>query len=174
MKDRSTTVATGTPRPIDPTEAAMTAGLLARGSMPSATAFPGMAQWHLERRLAAYSCGGSRGVSPHSLFTPSPGHRPFHAYRAGGDLSSLGVEIARLEIRPGAVMVQPFRQGRPDDPGRRRAPPRQDDQAQGSAGPGGRLQNHREGAAHRPYGSRQGQVDRGLRADAAGARPGLP
>jgi hypothetical protein len=56
-------------------------------------AFPDFsAQWHLERRLAAYSCGGSRGVSPHSLFTPFPGHRPLHAYRGEGHLSSLSIE----------------------------------------------------------------------------------
>src|SRR5580658_1472585 len=35
------------------------AGLLARGSLPCA-AFP-VSQWHLGARLAAYSCGGSRG-----------------------------------------------------------------------------------------------------------------
>lgn len=74
----------------------MTAGLLARGSMLFATAFPGReAQWHLERRLAAYSCGGSRGIAPHSLFTPWPGHRLIHAYRPKMRLASLTAALIR-------------------------------------------------------------------------------
>ncbi len=58
----------GTPRPR--TYFAM-AGLLARGSSPS-SAFPGLRPvacfgcW-----LTAYSCGGSAGVSPASLFAPA-------------------------------------------------------------------------------------------------------
>jgi hypothetical protein len=74
-----------------------------------AAAFPGvMTQWHLERRLAAYSCGGSRGVSPHSLFTPFPGHRPLHAYRGKEHLSSLSIENGpALKSGPGLFMVRP-------------------------------------------------------------------
>src|SRR5579871_1582734 len=30
-------------------------------------------QWHIERSLAGYSCGGSRGIKPRSLSNPSNG-----------------------------------------------------------------------------------------------------
>src|SRR4051794_13442136 len=52
----------------------LAAGLLARGSPPR-PAFPGLAQWRVGLRLAAYSCGGSAGLGPRaapaSLLVPS-------------------------------------------------------------------------------------------------------
>jgi hypothetical protein len=39
-------------------------------------AFPGLqAQWHYGRVLAAYSCGGSCGITPRSLLIPEGNHR---------------------------------------------------------------------------------------------------
>ena len=74
------------------------------GRCPALPPSRDMSQWHLERRLAAYSCGGSRGFSPHSLFTPLPGHRPSMNTQPAGHLSTLGVEeLPGLEKRPGAV-----------------------------------------------------------------------
>ena len=59
----------------------MTAGLLARGSVPS-TAFP-VSQWLYGVRLAAHSCGGSRGIGrepvPRSLLIPE-GNRQLQSY----------------------------------------------------------------------------------------------
>jgi len=51
----------------------MQVGLLARGSSPRST-FPGSneAQWLFRTRLAAYSCGGSRGFDPHEGPTAFP------------------------------------------------------------------------------------------------------
>ena len=54
------------------------AGLLARGSLPSA-AFPGNSQWH-RRGLVAYSCGGSAGVES-SRFENARTGFPFHLPR---------------------------------------------------------------------------------------------
>ena len=53
------------------------AGLLARGSIVSSHLPDATRQWHIERRLAAYSCGGSHGfdasrIPPRSLFTRQP------------------------------------------------------------------------------------------------------
>ena len=51
------------------------AGLLAHGSggdggdLPGLGAQTGMSQWRMPSPLSAYSCGGSRGVAPRSLFT---------------------------------------------------------------------------------------------------------
>src|SRR5271155_4411959 len=50
-----------TPRLMRPRLTTVTAGLLARGSPPIA-AFP-VSQWHAGEGLAAYSCGGSRGIA---------------------------------------------------------------------------------------------------------------
>jgi len=58
----------------------LTAGLLARGSLPCA-AFP-VTQWHSGAWLSAYSCGGSRGFRhPHepgvlTAFPFDPGREP--------------------------------------------------------------------------------------------------
>ena len=54
---------------------------------------------------------------------------------------------------------------------RGRAPSRQDGEAQGRAGRRGRGQEDREGPADRPHRHRQRQVDGGVRAGAAHARP---
>ena len=52
------------------------AGLLARGSMRIAPAFPPIArQWHSGATLAAYSCGGSRGFEIDEPRTAFPFHR---------------------------------------------------------------------------------------------------
>ncbi len=46
------------------------AGLLAHGSSTTRATFPDQsAQWRMPVPLSAYSCGGSRGVSPRSLFS---------------------------------------------------------------------------------------------------------
>jgi hypothetical protein len=60
----------------------LVADVLARGSLPSAT-FPGFRNpsGHAGRRLAAHSCGGSRGIAcpqaraPRSLLIPCGNHR---------------------------------------------------------------------------------------------------
>ena len=44
------------------------------GASPSQTGKP--VQWHVTRGLAAYSCGGSRGLEPRSLFTLSREREP--------------------------------------------------------------------------------------------------
>ena len=67
-------VSLGTPRPREGRP--RRAGLLARGSMPVRTAFPGSpafafgTQWLLVRGLAAYSCVGSPGFTPEFPFHP--------------------------------------------------------------------------------------------------------
>jgi len=78
------------------------ADLLARGSLSSVT-FPGMtSQWHIDRRLAAHSCGGSRGIArsqaraPRSLLIPIGNHRENLGFATGSSQGNFTSETFGL------------------------------------------------------------------------------
>jgi hypothetical protein len=107
----------GAPRPDDASKAQFVmAGLLARESKPAA-AFPRIlknSQWH-RRGLVAYSCGGSAGLKPASLFT-------FHAEGPSQKTLSPGCDgvnrngwaAVRNQLTSPAVLRQLGREKEPD------------------------------------------------------------
>lgn len=107
--DRADSIAVGSlpsgaPRPDDASKAQFVmAGLLACESKPVA-AFPRIlknSQWH-RRGLVAYSCGGSAGLEPASLFTfhaEGPSQKTLSAGCAGVNRASgLSPDLLTLQV----------------------------------------------------------------------------
>jgi hypothetical protein len=93
----------GNTPPAAPARDFSVAGLLAHGSSPPTT-FPrtrAILSGSFGRRLAAYSCGGSRGIvqapAPRSLLIPCGNHRD-HPARPGGSVTSVANATAGLSV----------------------------------------------------------------------------
>ena len=86
QRRRRTLVPTGAPRPVR-MRRRLVDGRSPGSRVLALRRLPRSPQWHHGEQLAAYSCGGSRGVEPRSLLIP-PGNHHGQANRKGRDIQA--------------------------------------------------------------------------------------